>query len=175
MRQPGVDELSWHISCRRQLSGSTAAAPGGLGAGWRRVRSHRACGGSGPQLADQLGDADSLLAVVPASVAAFARATTSCGYSAAREGRWAIGSVGLLVHEQPLHTGGYVDLARGADMLAVAGTQVQVASPIDLIRIAGGDGFSRLRPFGAALWATPDMVRRCQRENETTGAVAATA
>ena len=87
-----------------------------------------------------------------------------CGYVSLGAGRWARDRMTLLEHKQPPRTGGYVDLARGAEVMTIAGTPIRVASLIDLIRILEGDGYSNLRPFGAALWATLEMVRRRERD-----------
>ncbi len=99
-----------------------------------------------------LDDPDALVELVPASAPDFATMAEHCGYVPLGAGRWARDRMTLLEHEQPPRTGGYADLARGAELMMIAGTPIRVASLIDLIRILEGDGYSNLRPFGAALW-----------------------
>lgn len=111
-----------------------------------------------------LDDPDALVELVPASAPDFAMVAERCGYVSLGAGRWARDRMTLLEHKQPPRTGGYVDLARGAEVMTIAGTPIRVASLIDLIRILEGDGYSNLRPFGAALWATLEMVRRRERD-----------
>lgn len=77
-------------------------------------------------------------------------------------GQWAISGVTLIVHARPPRTAGYRDLVRDSELVELLGKEVRVASLLDLIRVLEGDGFSHLRPFGAALWATLESVRRRQ-------------
>lgn len=113
-----------------------------------------------------LDDPDALVELVPASAPDFAAIAKDCGYVSLGVGRWARDRMTLLEHAQPPRTLGYPDLARGAEIMTIAATPIRVASLIDLIRILEGDGYSNLRPFGAALWATLEMVRRRERDTQ---------
>ncbi len=109
-----------------------------------------------------LDDAGAMLEVVPADPEGVAVVLSRCGYTAMGDGRWAISGVTLIVHARPPRTAGYRDLVRDSEPIELPGQEVRVASLVDLIRVLEGDGSSRLRPFGAALWATLESVRRRQ-------------
>jgi len=114
-----------------------------------------------------LDDCDALIEVVPASLQAFEKAATQLSYEPAGEAQWYLGSRARLVaHEQMLRTHGYVDLARDAESIEIAGAAVRVASLIDLVRIAEGNPESSLRSFVPALWSTLEMVRRRRHEDD---------
>lgn len=109
-----------------------------------------------------LDDAGAMLEVVPADPEGFADVLSGCGYTAEGNGRWAISGVTLIVQARPPRTAGYRDLVRDSELIKLLGETVRVASLLDLIRVLEGDGSSHLRPFGAALWATLESVRRRQ-------------
>jgi transcriptional regulator with XRE-family HTH domain len=122
-----------------------------------------------------LDDPAALLEVVPADPERFAEVLAGCGYTRLDDRRWVLDGVILIVHERPARTAGYRDLARGSDVFDLLGVGVPVASLIDLIRVLEGDGFSNLRPFGAALWATLAIVRQRQARADRDAADAVTA
>ncbi|MFI4977390.1 MAG: multiprotein-bridging factor 1 family protein [Solirubrobacterales bacterium] len=115
-----------------------------------------------------------VLHVVPAesSADAIERAARRLGAEAAGEGedgaqRWVLASgAELHVSAAPRGTHGYRDLARDAQRMQIAPElSVQVASLIDLIRIAeastGPDG----RTFVPALWATLETRQRWAKDS----------
>jgi transcriptional regulator with XRE-family HTH domain len=111
------------------------------------------------------------LHVVPADTSAVEQAARRLGAEPAGEGedgaqRWVLASgAELHVSMVPPGTRGYRDLARDAQSIQIApGVSVQVASLIDLIRIAeastGPDG----RTFVPALWATLETRQRWAKD-----------
>lgn len=110
-------------------------------------------------------DRDLLVEIVPASIAVLEQAAAGRGYARVADGEWQVAPAARLSALERLpRTRGYRDLARGADVMDLAGAAVRVASLIDLIRIAEGDGFSSMRALIPALWRTLEMTRRRQDE-----------
>jgi transcriptional regulator with XRE-family HTH domain len=76
----------------------------------------------------------------------------------------------LLLTETPPGTAGYRDLARGAEMVDLDGGAVQVASLVDLIRIADASVEPDARRQALACRAVLD-VRRARQETEPAGSM----